>query len=45
MCEYVINLADQDILNGEGGYYLTVFQSALQYIKDLPKSELYAGEL
>eukprot|EP00736_Rhodelphis_marinus_P009007 Rmarinus@m.7741 len=33
--EYIWQLCDPDELNGEKGYYLTVFNAALQYILDL----------
>lgn len=33
--QYIWNLAQKNSLNGEGGYYLTVFEAAIQYIKTL----------
>jgi len=33
LSEYVYELCDPEQLNGEGGYYLTVFVSSLQYLK------------
>lgn len=35
LAEMLWNLCDPEKLNGEGGYYLTVFCSALEYLKNL----------
>jgi hypothetical protein len=33
--EYMLNLCEKGSLNGEGGYYLTVFEAALEYLLGL----------
>jgi len=38
LSEYIYELCDPELLNGEGGYYLTVFVSCLQYLKTLDKT-------
>jgi len=40
LCEYLWNLCDPEQLNGEGGYYLTVFGCALEYLKNADFDEL-----
>eukprot|EP00164_Ancoracysta_twista_P005893 GFYU01008109.1.p1 GENE.GFYU01008109.1~~GFYU01008109.1.p1 ORF type:complete len:534 (-),score=66.04 GFYU01008109.1:71-1672(-) len=44
--EYLWALSDPLVLNGEGGYYLTVFQSAVHFLKDmeLPEEQTEGGE-
>jgi len=32
---FITELADRESLNGEGGYYLTVFEAAIEYIKSM----------
>ena len=34
-------LCNPALLNGEGGYYLTVFEAALQYILDIPADNMH----
>lgn len=44
LSEYLYAVCDPSQLNGEGGFYLTVFNSALQFIKGMDTSSLTAPE-
>ena len=43
MAEFCSILCDQDSIIGERGYYLTVFQSALEYIRRIPIDKVSLG--